>query len=120
MYCLARDMLPLSTVDKPGFQSMIQKFNSWYRLPTRKHFTKAAIPALVNEVEESGIKEKIKIKQLHYYSGTTDLWTLRPIYDFHCLFIDTNWDLISYCLQTHYLPVVHNIAEATYTSGNLK
>ena len=27
---LAKDMLPLSTVDKPGFRTMVQKFNSRY------------------------------------------------------------------------------------------
>ena len=49
-YCLARDMLPLSTVDKPGFRAMIYQFNPCYQLPIRKHFTKVAIPALVNDV----------------------------------------------------------------------
>jgi len=26
-YCLARDMVPLSTVDKPGFRAMLYQFN---------------------------------------------------------------------------------------------
>ena len=116
-YCLARDMLPLSTVDKPGFRKMLQQFNPRYQLPTRKHFTKVAVPALVNEVK-SEIEEKIKIKQLDYYSATTDLWTSAagdPYMTFTVHFIDANWDLKSYCLQTHYLPMDHtgtNIAEA--------
>ena len=116
-YCLARDMLPLSTVDKPGFRKMLQQFNPRYQLPTRKHFTKVAVPALVNEVK-SEIEEKIKIKQLDYYSATTDLWTSAagdPYMTFTVHFIDANWDLKSYCLQTHYLPMDHtgtNFAEA--------
>ena len=73
-YCLARDMLPLSTVDKPGFRAMIHQFNPHYQLPTHKHFTKVAIPALVNDVK-SKIEEQIKSKQLEYFSATTDLWT---------------------------------------------
>ena len=116
-YCLASDMLPLTTVDKPGFRAMLQTFNPRYQLPTHKHFTKVAIPALVNEVKE-GIEEKIKTKQLNYFSATTNLWTsaagdLYMTFTVH--FIDDNWDLKSYCLQTHYLPVDHtgaNIAEA--------
>ena len=73
-YCLARDMLPLSTVDKPGFRAMIHQFNPHYQLPTHKHFTKVAIPVLVNDVK-SKIEEQIKSKQLEYFSATTDLWT---------------------------------------------
>ena len=71
---LARDMLPVSTVDKPGFRAMLYQFNPRYQLPTRKHFTKVAIPALVNDVK-SKIEEQIKSKQLDYFSATTDLWT---------------------------------------------
>ena len=73
-YCLARDMLPLSTVDKPGFRAMTHQFNPHYQLPTHKHFTKVAIPVLVNDVK-SKIEEQIKSKQLEYFSATTDLWT---------------------------------------------
>ena len=67
-------MLPLSTVDKPGFRAMIHQFNPRYQLPTHKHFTKVAIPVLVNAVK-SKIEEQIKSKQLEYFSATTDLWT---------------------------------------------
>ena len=73
-YCLAKNMLPLSTVDKPGFRAMIHQFNPRCQLPTRKHFTKVAIPVLINDVQ-SKIKEQIKSKQLEYFSATTDLWT---------------------------------------------
>ena len=48
--CLAKDMLPLSTVDKPGFRAKLYKFNPRFQLPTRKHFTKVAIPSLVSQV----------------------------------------------------------------------
>jgi len=93
---------------------MLQK---WYQLPSRTHFTKVAVPALVNDVK-SGIEEKIKAKQLDYYSATTDLWILSagdPYMTFTIHFIDANWDVVSYCLQTYYLPRDHtgtNIAEA--------
>ena len=115
-YCLARDMLPLSTVDKPGFRAMIHQFNPRYQLPTRKHFTKVAVPALVTEVK-SKIEQQIKSKQLDYFSATTDLWTSAagdPYITFTTHFIDSSWELKSFCLQTHYIPEDHtaaNIAE---------
>ena len=56
-------MLPLSTVDKPGFRAMLNQFNPHYQLPTRKHFTKVAVPPLVNEVKGK-VEEQIKSKQL--------------------------------------------------------
>ena len=62
-------MLPLSTVDKPGFRAMLYQFNPRYQLPTHKHFTKVA-PALVNDVN-SKIEEQIKSKELDYFSATT-------------------------------------------------
>ena len=87
------------------------------QLPSHKHFTEVAVPALVNDVK-SGIEEKIKAKQLDYYSATTDLWTSSvedPYMTFAIHFIDTDWDLVSHCLQIHYLSHDHagtNIAEA--------
>ena len=65
-YCQARDILSLSTVDKPGSKAMIHQFNPCYQLPTYKHFTKVAIPALVNDLK-CKIKEQIKSKQLEYF-----------------------------------------------------
>ena len=115
-HCLARDMLPMCTVDKPGFRAMLHQFNPRYQLPTHKHFTKVAVPALVNQVK-SKIEEQIKSKQLDYFSATTDLWTSAagdPYMTFTTHYIDNNWELKSYCLQTHYLPQDHtgeNVAE---------
>ena len=67
------------------------------------------MPALVNEVK-SKIEEQIKSKQLDYFSATTDLWTSAagdPYITFTTHYIDSNWELKSYCLQTHYLPQDH-------------
>ena len=115
-------MLPLSTVDKPGFRAMLYQFNPRYQLLTRKHFTKVAIPALVNDVK-SKIEEQIKSKQLDYFSATTDLWTSAagdPYMTFTVHFISGSWELKSYCLQTHYPPEDHtgtNISEVLAAMG---
>jgi len=55
-HCLAKDTLPISTVDKPGFKAMLQKFNPRYRLPSHNHCTKVSIPEFVAETK--GVIEK--------------------------------------------------------------
>ena len=109
-YCLARDMLPISTVEKPGFKAMLRKFNPRYSLPSRNHFTKVSIPELVAETKGS-IETQIVDGNIEYFSATTDLWTSAagdPYITFTCHFINRCWELRSYCLQTHYLPQDHN------------
>ena len=49
-YCIAKDMLPIYTVEKPGFRKMLERFNPCYSLPSRRYFSRIAIPALYNEV----------------------------------------------------------------------
>jgi len=42
--CIAKDMLPISIVEKPGFKQMLETFDPRYQLPSRKHFSKTTIP----------------------------------------------------------------------------
>jgi len=120
MYCLAKDMMAVSTVDKAGFRAMLQRFNPRYQLPSRNYFTRVSIPALVCEVKGE-IEQKIAdclSGDLNFFAGTTDLWTSaggHPYLTFTCHFIDCSWELQSLCLRTHYMPEDHtavNIQEA--------
>ena len=43
-YYLAKDAVPLCTVDKPGFRHFVLKLNPRYDLPSRKHFSSMEIP----------------------------------------------------------------------------
>ena len=100
---LVQDMLPISTVDKPGFRAMLHKFNPRYQLPSRNHFTKVSIPQLVVETR-TVIESQIAMGNLEYYSATTDLWSSAagdPYITLTCHAIDRQWELKSYCLQTH-------------------
>ena len=38
-FYLAKDAVPLFTVDRPGFRHMVAKLNPRYQLPSRRHFT---------------------------------------------------------------------------------
>ena len=103
-------MLPISTVDKPGFKAMLRNFNPQYQLPSRNHFTKVSTPELVAETKGC-IEKEIVDGNMEYFSATTDLWTSAagdPYITFTCHFINQHWELKSYCLQTHYLPQDHN------------
>lgn len=107
--CLAKDMLPLSTVDKPGFRAMISKFNPRYDLPTRSYFSRIAIPALYQEVRE-GLQSSLRSVDIDHFSGTTDLWSssaMEPYLSYTIHYVTSSWELTSHCLQAHYMPEDH-------------
>ena len=43
-YCIAKDMMPMSTVEKDGFKKLINVLDQRYNLPGRKYFSKTALP----------------------------------------------------------------------------
>ena len=45
-YFIAKDMRPVSIVEKPGFQHMVSKLNPRYQLHSRKHFSDYEVPKL--------------------------------------------------------------------------
>ena len=52
-YHIAKDAMPLSTVDKPGFRFMVFKLNPRYQLPSRKHFLDHEIPRMCSDVRDN-------------------------------------------------------------------
>jgi len=58
---------------------MLQKFNSWYRLPTHKHLTKVPVPALVKRdlvvsQEQRGLPiHKLKVDVVTRWGSTYDM-----------------------------------------------
>ena len=51
-YCLAKDVLPMYSVEKEGFRKMLYNFNPQYELPGRKHFSEVVIPTLFTNTRE--------------------------------------------------------------------
>ena len=104
-----------SILDKPGFRHMVRKPNPRYQMPSRKHFTEYEIPRMYNQVKSTF---QGRIKLVNYFSATTDLWTSAaniPFMSFTIHFIDSAWNLKSYCLGTIHLGDEHsgeNIAAA--------
>lgn len=115
-YYLAKDMPPLYAVERSGFKRLIAKLDPKYALPSRNHFSETEIPGLYNEMRDSVVRPQLK--QARYFSSTTDLWTScanQPYVSLTAHFIDKEWVLWSYCLDTTPLFEDHtgqNISEA--------
>ncbi len=100
-YFIAKDAIPVSTVSKPGFKHLVSKLNPKYEIPTRKHFSEIEIPALYSLVRANTVKPLVS--KVECYAATTDLWTsgsCDPYITVTLHFIDYEWNLKSFCLDT--------------------
>ena len=113
--CLAKDMIPIYSVEKEGFREMLRKFEAQYDLPGRKYFSQIAIPALYSSTRE---KVKSDLQDVEFFAATTDMWsssTTQPYISYTVHYVDKEWCLQSRCLQTLFMPQDHtadNIAES--------
>ena len=105
--CLAQDMLPLYTVDKPGFRYMMLKANPKFDLPHSDYFRREAIPSLYLNTRKN-IQEKIPLDV--HFAATTDMWssiTSEPYMSYTIHYIDSSWIFHTHCLQCLYTPEDH-------------
>lgn len=106
-YFLAKEMMPLSTVEQDGFRKLVKVLDSRYELPGRKYFSKTALPQLYEECRE---KLENNLRNVKYFATTSDLWSSRtsePYMSLTIHYIDEEWCLQSRCLQTAYFPEDH-------------
>lgn len=124
--CIAKDMMPIYSVEKDGFREMLRKFDAQYDLPGRKYFSQTGIPALYTSTRK---KVQSDLQDVEFFAATTDMWsssTTEPYISYTVHYIDRDWCLKSRCLQTLYLPQDHtadNLAESmteTLESWGLK
>ena len=68
-YFIAKDAMPLYTVEKPGFRYLISKLNPRYSLPSRRHFSDYMyeIPRLYGQVRDS---VAALVRQANTYAAT--------------------------------------------------
>ena len=105
---IARDAVPIYTVEKEGFRAMVESLNPRYQLPHKDYFSRIAIPELYERTREQ-IAAKVK-KESSYFSATTNLWSSCSSDPYLCItihYIDPEWNLQSYCLQASYMPENH-------------
>ena len=116
--CIAKDLLPIYSVDKAGFKQLLHTFDPRYTLPGRNYFTKTALPSLYNNLRETIAAE---LKDTDNYSITMDLWSSRtcePYLGITCHFIDNDWSMRSRVLETVFTPDDHtaqNLEESLKT-----
>ena len=106
-FFLAKDVMPIYSVEKPGFQQLLKEFDPQYVLPLRKYFSNTAIPTLHAKTREKVVSE---VGHAQDFAATTDLWsstTTGPYISYTVHFIGDNWELQCYCLQTMYCPEDH-------------
>ena len=97
-YYIAKDSVPISSVEKPGFKHMVSKLNPRYQVPSRRHFSDFKIPRLYSHV-----KENISLKDATFFAATTDFWTSGTCHPYLTLtvhFINSEWELQSFSLDT--------------------
>ena len=70
-------------------------------MPSRKYFSQQEIPRLYTKVKDTVVNPKLA--EIEYFSATIDLWTSRathPYLSYTVHFVDHNWELKSFCLET--------------------
>ena len=83
----------------------------------KNYFSRTGIPTLYNEVREE-VERELEGEAVINFSGTTDLWTSGssdPYITFTMHYIDSTWQLQSYCLGAMCLAEDHtgeNIKES--------
>lgn len=104
---IAKDMVPIQTVERDGFRCMVRTLDAKYELPGRKVFSQKLLPELYTEVRDKVMNE---IGNIEAFSATTDLWSSRttePYISLTIHFIDDDWKLRNRCLQTAFFPDDH-------------
>jgi len=118
-HCIAKEMMPLYTVEKPVFRGMLKEFDSQYELPSRSYFTRSAIPTLYEQTRTSVAAE---VQEIEFFSATTDLWsskTMEPYLSYTIHYVGSDWQMHSRCLQTSFCQEDHtgeNLAAALRAS----
>ncbi|XP_063746041.1 E3 SUMO-protein ligase ZBED1-like [Eleginops maclovinus] len=100
-------MVPIYTVEKAGFQHLLNTLDPRYKLPGRKHFGEVVLPRLYNTTRSKVTK---RLEDVQFFSATTDLWssrTMQPYLSLTVHFITDDWCLENACLQTSFFPSDH-------------
>lgn len=104
---ICKDLRPYSVVENEGFRKMLDTLEPRYEIPSRKYFTETAIPALYDETR---VKVENALKSAERVAVTCDGWTSRATESYVTItahFIDNEWEMHSYVLQTRAMHKTH-------------
>ena len=111
-YCIVKDGLPLYTVEKEGFKTMLYEFDPRYELPSLNYISRVDVPDLYAVITKEQVVKKLS--KVAYFASTTDMWSstagLMPFMSYTVHFINDDWELESISLDTHFLPEDHTAA----------
>ncbi|XP_052413836.1 E3 SUMO-protein ligase ZBED1-like [Carassius gibelio] len=105
---LAKDMVPIATVGKPGFLHLMNTIDKRYNIPSRTYFSRIAIPQMYEHTRD---RVMLELRDVEHFACTTDLWSSRttePYISLTVHFIDKAFKMRSLCLQTAYFPSEHS------------
>ena len=63
-YRIAKDSLPIHTIERTGFKAMLKAFDLRYEIPSRDYFSRTALPSHYSSTKERVIAE---IQQVHFF-----------------------------------------------------
>nr|XP_055054000.1 E3 SUMO-protein ligase ZBED1-like [Misgurnus anguillicaudatus] len=113
-YFICQDLRPYSVVENAGFRRMVNAMEPRYPIPTREHLTKVCIPRLYAQTKA---RVKASLASAERVALTCDGWTSRTTEAYVTItahFINEEWELVTYVLQTRDMPeshTGHNLAE---------
>ena len=86
---LVEEMVPFSTVQKPSFKSLLEKFDKQYELPGKTYFSETAVPKMYNSVRASVQSE---LRSVDFFSATTDKCEHDSLHESYCSLPDHRLD----------------------------
>ncbi|KAK0137794.1 Zinc finger BED domain-containing protein 1 [Merluccius polli] len=107
---ICKEMVSCNTVEKQSFKDLLTTLDCQYEVPGRTYFSTTAIPRAYTHVRSE--LQRV-ISAVEHFSFTTDMWSstnMTPYMSLTLHFIDTEWTLVSKCLQTSFLPEDHTTA----------
>ena len=110
---LVADLRPLSTLDSPSLRKLLAALDPKFNIPDRKTIGNTVLPKMYEETKR---EVKAQLNSCSAVAVTTDGWqsiATESYTTFTAHFIDKDWNLKNFGLQTRYTPVKH-------TAENLK
>ncbi|KAL2102146.1 hypothetical protein ACEWY4_001314 [Coilia grayii] len=107
---VCKDMRPYSVVENEGFRHLMKVTEPHYIMVSRKRLSEEVIPNMYQSVKEN---VKSKLQSAERVGITSDTWTSLATESYMSVtahFIDGEWNLISYALQTTEVETDHRSA----------
>ena len=107
MDMIITDLLPFDFVDGAGFQKLVQKLDSRYKIPSKTYFAQTLLP---QKFQEKKAEVEEILQETDTVSATADCWTSiskEPYIAISGHFITSSWDLREVNTGTYYFVQSH-------------